>query len=686
MRIQIIVEGNTLDITDDIETNLTFVIDDIAKFGARNTSFSKTMTLPGTAANNFVFGNLFDVSIQNGYDSGQANVGYNYNPGKAAQVFIFCDHIQILKGVIRILQINIVNGIVEYEACIFGELGGFISAIGDKLLESLDFSSYDHTLNMTTLFNSWAAVGSLPYYYGLIDYGFAWDGVNFQVSDLRPSIYCKSYLDAIFSASGYKYASAFCNGSMFKNLVIPNNSDGNYIEIQNYINRAFSGTVNITTTSKTIQFTTSTGAQYITEASGVFTYTRTIPSPLALNVTGSANVSIVNPNPFAVDITLVVEVNGIDTLVYSDLTVSAHASFTGTMSFSGVINVNTGEAIKVKLTCADAATLTTYRYTAATFTAVSPTPVKSVIAYGDSMPLNGQIPKGIKQKDFIVSLLNMFNLYITEDKDVERQLNIIPYKDFYNLNPANAVDWTNKIDYSKPITLKPMGELNAKVFKFAYKEDIKDYYSDFYLRKFGQTYGTRLYDTGLEFAEGTTETIPLFVGTPLVSVSGNNIVAPAIYSADNSGLKKAIGTPPRILFRSPANITATNTLNFKNGASVVGSSTSYPYIGHLDTPQNPTTDLCFGAPNEIYCTIVGSYPSANLFNTYWSGYVAEITNKDSKLLAASFRLTVQDIQNIDFSKLVFIGGQLYRLNKVIDFDCINDDVTKCELVNVINLL
>lgn len=356
------------------------------------------------------------------------------------------------------------------------------------------------------------------------------------------------------------------------------------------------------------------------------------------------------------------------------------------MSFSGAINVNTGETIKVKLTCADAATLTTYRYTAATFTAVSPTPVKSVIAYGDDMPLNGQIPKGIKQKDFIVSLLNMFNLYITEDKDVEKQLNIIPYKDFYDLNPANAVDWTNKIDYSKPITLKPMGELNAKVFKFAYKEDIKDYYSDFYLRKFGQTYGTRLYDTGLEFADGTTETIPLFVGTPLVSVPGNNIVAPAIYSADNSGLKKAIGTPPRILFRSPVNITATNTLNFKNGASVVGSSTSYPYIGHLDTPENPTMDLCFGAPNEIYCTIVGSYPSANLFNTYWSGYVAEITNKDSKLLAASFRLTVQDIQNLDFSKLVFIGGQLYRLNKVIDFDCINDDVTKCELVNVINLL
>jgi hypothetical protein len=65
--------------------------------------------------------------------------------------------------------------------------------------------------------------------------------------------------------------------------------------------------------------------------------------------------------------------------------------------------------------------------------------------------------------------------------------------------------------------------------------------------------------------------------------------------------------------------------------------------------------------------------------------LAEITDKDSKLLTGSFKLTVQDIYDLDFKRLIYIDGALFRLMKVIDFNTNGDELTKCELLKVINL-
>jgi hypothetical protein len=72
-----------------------------------------------------------------------------------------------------------------------------------------------------------------------------------------------------------------------------------------------------------------------------------------------------------------------------------------------------------------------------------------------------------------------------------------------------------------------------------------------------------------------------------------------------------------------------------------GVLNAFGYFGHLNDPNTPTIDLNFGAPLEIYFTN-SSYPSANLFNTYYSQYMSEITDKDSRLLTGFF-----DLSNID---------------------------------------
>ena len=124
MRCEIWVEGNQLDLSEDLDIKLSYLINDIRNFTDRETAFSKTIVVPGTAQNNFIFGNLFDVKVSNTYLSSNQNVGYNYNAAKSAQAVIYVDKMQVFKGVIRVIEITIDRGFVEYECSVDGELGG----------------------------------------------------------------------------------------------------------------------------------------------------------------------------------------------------------------------------------------------------------------------------------------------------------------------------------------------------------------------------------------------------------------------------------------------------------------------------------------------------------------------------------------------------------------------------------
>jgi hypothetical protein len=132
-------------------------------------------------------------------------------------------------------------------------------------------------------------------------------------------------------------------------------------------------------------------------------------------------------------------------------------------------------------------------------------------------------------------------------------------------------------------------------------------------------------------------------------------------------------------------ITGVTSYNVKNGSTTLVSLTTYGYAGHLDDPNNPGADLNFGVPNELYFELNTDYPTANLFNAYWSEYVAEITDKDSKLLTAFVYLKAKDIYSLDFSKLIMIDGALWRLNNVQDFNPMDVDTTKAEFLKVIEL-
>ncbi len=152
---ELFLEGELADIRQDLGMQLNYNIDDINKYGSRDTSFSKTIVLPGTAKNNRLLGFVGELGSFNTYAGGAANIGSNFNPAQTTKAELRANGLLLLKGVFRLTGIVKERDMIEYEGNLFGELGGFIAAIGADKLEDLDFSEYNHTYTRDNIVKSW---------------------------------------------------------------------------------------------------------------------------------------------------------------------------------------------------------------------------------------------------------------------------------------------------------------------------------------------------------------------------------------------------------------------------------------------------------------------------------------------------------------------------------------------------
>jgi hypothetical protein len=689
---EIYIENNRLDLTKDLSAEFTYNIDDIKEFASRETNFSKTIVLPGNAVNNKLFGHIFEFGSSNPFDNNQPNVGYNFNASKAASCVVFMDKVQIFKGILRLLEIVIDNGAIEYECAVFGELGGFINELGNKKIEQLDFSAYDHDWTLENIQASWNSINGEGYYYPLIDYGkLSTNKKDWDVRAFRPALYVREYMDKIITGAGYTYEAAFFNSGVFRRLIIPHNQK-NLTKATSDLNKAFLTEPIETFSARNINFTTVTGSGLdVSLANSLFTY------PLAASTTLKINYFFAGESEAG---TFFIQRNGVT--VYEE-------SFTGFFSIAGVfeILVNQNDSIRFRFrNDANNRDETPVTITEGEISFFSTALVNAIVTLNDSLSMADVIPKGVFQRDFFASIVKMFNLYVVEDTNRPKHLIIKPYIEYYDFDGqtllaiddfnsllqvndtdyllitegnVDYLDWTAKIDRSKPLRIKPMSELNGRYFEFNYKQD-NDYYNEQYQKKFSLTYGSRIEDSGFDFAKDKQVAEVIFSNTVLVGYPGEDKVVSTIFKLNNN---VEDSTDHNIRIMQAKKLEGLQPYAVKDGLTTLATLTTYGYGGHLDDPDVPNADLCFGVPAELYFTLATDYPTANLFNGYWSEYVAEITNKDSKLLTAYVYIKAKDIFNLDFAKLIYIDGALWRLNNIQDFNPTDIGITKAEFLKVI---
>jgi hypothetical protein len=223
--------GQTLDTYDNLDISLTYQIDDIEDITVKKSSFSKTIVLPGTPANNEYFKNIFDVNIDISETS--------YNPKKALPVQVLIGDELVFQGNLQLLNVITNQKQVDYEIVITGVFKNIIIAFSDYYLNQLSLDEYDHYRNVTTISNTWdnfisinnpaSSVLTQPgdgYIYPMIVNGqnpvTATNGLpKFNSFDLNPSVYVKTLIDKMFEFAGYTYSSNFFNSDYFRSLVVP---------------------------------------------------------------------------------------------------------------------------------------------------------------------------------------------------------------------------------------------------------------------------------------------------------------------------------------------------------------------------------------------------------------------------------------------------------------------------------
>jgi hypothetical protein len=314
---------------------------------------------------------------------------------------------------------------------------------------------------------------------------------------------------------------------------------------------------------------------------------------------------------------------------------------------------------------------------------LSNVPVYAPAVIGTTIEMSQVIPRNVLQKDLISSIIKLFNLYLYEDSKTKNIL-ITPYVDFYNTDLADTVDWTYKLDRSKSIRLKPMSELNSRYYNFKFKQD-SDYYNEIYRKRYNESYGDRIYDSEFEFTNEKTDIEVIFSPSVLVGYEDADKIVTTFFKL-NGGVEEKADVNIRIL--QAKKITGVASWSIKDGLTTLKSGlTIYGYAGHYDDPDAPANDIHFGVPHELYFTLVTgaiNVNNVNQFNVYWSAYMAEITDKDSKLMSAWFKLKASDINELDFRKPRHVDGSIWRLNKIEDWNADSPDVCKVELLKIIN--
>ena len=714
---EILIEGNRLDLFDDIGAELNFAIDDIKDFASRNTNYSKTITVPGNANNNKVFGHIYNFASANNYynsDPNLPNVGYNFDPTRQASAKIFVNKIQVFKGVLRLLEVRINNGAIEYECVVFGELGGFSMAIGNSLLEDMDnFTKYDQTWNVTNIIDSWSASGvasGMGIVYPLVDYGKCKNTApDYHLNAFRPAFFVHELVDSIITNSGYTYTSAFFDTPYFKSLIIPNNKANLEITITNLL-EANSRIFSYSGTNSKVTF--ETGTLYTFTLSGGNTYIYNAANENIGNVNLYGNGYITSTNSVKIQICK----NTTSNVIAEEILASTSGNRrTFYLSIHGSVSLTTNDTLFVYVTSANSFT---FEASNLSFNYISDSKTSVNAIEGDYLTMKNLLPKGIPQKDFFASICRLFNLYVFEDTNISNHLLIEPYIEFYltgagflKINDlgelllhgesgdttgllllsdptADSVDWSNKVDHSKEITLKPMSELNARFFEFKYKED-DDYYNDIYNNKFNQSYADRREDSKFQFAEDSSNVEVIFSPSLLVNRAGDTKLCASIFKLENN---TETPTDHNLRIMQFAKITGVPGYHISKVYPTNGNATGHPgtldyygYAGHLDNPVSPTNDLNFAVPNQVFFTLSVPYPTTNLFTAFWGDYVAEITAKDSKLLSCYLYLTIEDIYSLNFARLIYIDGALWRLNKIVDFNPAMPQTTKVELLRVIEL-
>lgn len=310
-------------------------------------------------------------------------------------------------------------------------------------------------------------------------------------------------------------------------------------------------------------------------------------------------------------------------------------------------------------------------------------------------------PADMKQIDFIKSVHTILNAYVSVDTVNPKHFVIQSYDDFYALTgPAllksNAINWTNKVDYSQGYKQKS-NLIIPKSYTFTYRED-SDYLNKTYQDKYGEAYGTLKFSDSLGVTESKKVEV-IFAASPQVEIGNVKRAYPALTKDGvNLSQKKPMKTVPRILYHNGVrycpeysmnqnyqmpdgtwNVSTAIRLNWYCLASMYWyDKSTRNKDGVYINSYMPLHSLNFATPKEFYFNATGAYNSVpTLYSSYYINQITELTDANIATIECEVSLTEHEIGMLDLRVPVYIdtGSEGDGYFKVLSVEYTNNKRT-----------
>lgn len=639
------IDGKLVDLYQDESMQLNRQVKDYSDISTVFTDFSKSFNIPATDSNNAIFQNFFDENV----------LLQSWNQNFALNSQIFVHGLPVFNGVVELLEVKFTNGLPsDYSIVFYGQGKKMMVGWGEKTLQELDWSAYDHIIDNATAVASWTGgLLSGKVVWDLKDYGYgitySFDNTQNNIAkangisylNLRPSILLKEMIQNIFIQQGYELSGSLLSRPEFDNLyVTPMNTSGAYLDLQN-------GTTfgNFSATN--------TASAAVTASSNTLSTWATLPVGSDIvtgNVSGAWNTST-HEYTIPASGNYIFTFNLIALSGLSGIQIKAVLNnknignqFTGRTGFTNgqyIVNnaskgdvfrlvyaVNTSGSIRADIACT-----------------LSPANVPASIVMSNVMP-------DIKVSDFFGSFLKAYNAVLVPKSYTSFELHNL--EDWYKA--GQNVEYTEFIDF-KTLTHKKMPIPGSIIMHHEKGETLpQTYFEGIYKREFGSIE----FRPDVDFAEGDFKVETKFqINPPViirrinqngVVVADTDIQIPAIYDKDAKGVNQKL-----ILFYF-------NGMKSTNFQWYFGSTayTSYPQSGTFSGVTTNSYSLAFG----LEANIGGDLPKKSIYFQFWNEYISRLYSTRSRIVIVNAILPVGVWLNMKLNDNIAISGNYYKIQKI----------------------
>ena len=708
VRIQL--ENGFLDVKEGTVFPLNFAVGDIRDLTKRSGAFSKTITLVGSKNNHELLNHYYDVNISAG----------TFDINALTKCSVIQNNVPIMEdALLQLLSVNknqqtdAYEQAVEYEVLIKDTRVEFFTAIANKELTDLDFTDLNHIFSAADIVATFDNTITDGFKYVL-----PYDTDNiYNVRQMKPAIYAKTYFDRIFATAGFQYEWSDLASARFDKLLIPYNGDSNTFDTADYLVEATNSAFEVVTSTQSSGSEDNViGWTELTDIQGSFNPT-----------TGVYTIPITTNGAAGEGYTMEYEVNYdfiLDNTTANSVTNTAHnwtggsfimaqfGTYQGQLSYitpqqylpfnstlapgqnvlvsatkngtlpitntSGVFNfLVAGTSFEIMMgnynsytswfditTSAPAAVNIVFKVNSLR---VRILPTANIQVIGGILGMNQYVPLKIKQSDYIKSIFQMYNLYADTDVDQPNKL-ILRHRDEYYDSGAEK-DWSQKLMKDREQNLIFLPDLSSKKLKLTYKPD-KDSPNAVYTQMTDEIYGQLEYTFDNEYVRDTDTKELIFSPTPVVATTFDAYVPSLNGEAPKTNI--------RILYDGGEQTCGSWDL-IEYGTTGELGITTYPMIGHFDDALTPTFDINF-ATCDYYYYSPSTLTANNLYNLYWRRTVNQINV--GKMLVAYFHLTEADIQTLKLNDKIRIDNSWWNINKVVDYDANAEVPTKVELISI----